>query len=183
MEPVRALAMVAHPDDCVIFARPFIESHSQFDWSIMYMTYCPWEPRAEEMTTYWSKRNIPTTFLGFNDDWEYVKNGELGFSKEQALREIGNITQEYDLILTHHEDGDYGHIHHKLVNQATQQNTVPKVYFASTFNYNAEYFAREPLDLTELPLHAEVIAGFQDRDHGRYILTPQAERLINERHI
>ena len=175
---MKAVAAVAHPDDCVIFAWPFIEAHPEFDWTIVYLTYTNYEPRGQEVSDYWRTHNISCVFLGFPDDWEYVKRGELGFNSEQAERELKNITAGYDLVLTHYEDGDYGHVHHKFVNSATRKNTVPKVYFASTFNYNTEYKVRQPVNCDRLPLHRSVIEQFQDRDTGRYIVTDQARELL-----
>lgn len=175
---MRAVCLVAHPDDCAIFAWPFIEAHSDITWTIVYLTYTPWQPRAKEINAYWAKRNIPCIFLGFDDVWESVKNNELGFNEEQAARELTNIAADFDLILTHFEDGDYGHVHHKFVNSCANKTAVPKVYFASTFNYNTEYRVKESVALEELPLHKEVILGFQDRDRGLYIETQEAKSLL-----
>ena len=61
---MRAVALVAHPDDCVIFAWPFMEAHPEFTWEIVYMTYRPKDARAREVTEYWNRRNIATFFLG-----------------------------------------------------------------------------------------------------------------------
>jgi len=184
MAPVRALCVVAHPDDCVIFARPFVDNFPAWHWHIVYLTYTDRDPRAREMRAYWDRRNTTTDFLGFQDDYADQLAGELKTWRVlDAAASISLAIKQFapDLILTHYEDGDYGHIHHKFVNQTVQvTNSIAKVYFASTFNYNVEYFAQEALDLAQFPLHAEVIAGFQDRDHGRYILTPEAEKLINE---
>ena len=175
---MKAVCLVAHPDDCAIFAWPFIEAHTEFKWTIVYLTYTPWDPRAKEATAFWDTKNITTIFLGYRDDWEYVKNGNLGFDGEQAERELSNIASEYDLILTHFEDGDYGHIHHKFVNQSANKTSVPKVYFASTFNYNTQYQVQEPVDTTMWPLHKEVIEGFQNRNTGLYIVTPDANNIL-----
>ena len=112
------------------------------------------------------------------DDWESVKNGNLGFNAEQAERELSGIASNYDLILTHFEDGDYGHIHHKFVNQSANKTVVPKVYFASTFNYNTQYQATEPINTELWPLHKEVIEGFQNRNTGLYIVTPEAKHIL-----
>ena len=177
---MRAVALVAHPDDCVIFAWPFIEAHPEFEWTIIYLTYTFFDPRAKEITAYWTKRGIPVGFLGMPDDWQYVKNEELGFDPLIAKRDIINSASKYDLILTHYKDGDYGHIHHKFVNQVSQLIDKPKVYFASTFNYNTEYTVIDSVAVDELPLHSEVIVGFQDRNTGRYIVTPEAELILKK---
>ena len=175
---MRAVALVAHPDDCVIFAWPFIEAHTECDWTIIYLTYTFSDDRAKEVREYWSKRNINVGFLGMNDDWQYVKNDELGFDPEIASSNIINAASKYDLILTHYEDGDYGHVHHKFVNTVANQIGKPKVYFASTFNYNTECIVQVPVAVDELPLHKSVIEEFTDRNTGRYIVTPEAELII-----
>ena len=46
---MKALCLVAHPDDCVIFALSYIHNHPNLDWTICYLTYCEWEPRAKEL--------------------------------------------------------------------------------------------------------------------------------------
>jgi len=177
---LKAVTLVAHPDDCVIFAWPFMEAHPELDWSIVYMTYSAWQPRAQEMKLYWSRRNVPTTFLGYRDEWLYVQKGELGFDSERAAKDIAEQVGNFDLILTHYEDGDYGHLHHKFVNQSVQQNDIPKVYFASTFNYNTKYLVKETVALNELPIHREAVECFQYRDTGLYIVTDSAKQLLNK---
>ena len=178
---MRAVALVAHPDDCVIFAWPFIEAHPELDWVIVYLTYTFTDPRAREVRTYWNARGIDVGFLGMPDDWQYVKNGKLGFDPDIAKQDIINSASKYDLILTHNTDGDYGHPHHKFVSSVADQIGIPKVYFASTFNYNKQYTVSVPVNTEELPLHKEVIEGFQDRNIGRYIVTPEAELILKEK--
>jgi LmbE family N-acetylglucosaminyl deacetylase len=166
---MKAQVLVAHPDDCVIFARPFVDAHPDYEWSIVYLTYDYDDIRSMEISGYWNSRNIPTKFLGFIDDYRDIENNELSFSAELAESAIKQVV-DADLILTHFEDGDYGHIHHKFVNTVANKIDVPKVYFASTFNYTDEYVTT-PLDLDQFPLHRTVIEGFKDRDTGRYIIT------------
>lgn len=178
---MKAIAAVAHPDDCVIFAWPFIESHSEFDWTIVYLTYHDTDPRGKEIKAYWDKRGIKTHFLGFHDDYEDQLTKRLNFwygIDAQAM--LYQTCQDASLILTHNEDGDYGHIHHKFVHDALVSSLpkTPKVYFASTFNYNTKYVVNTPVDTTELPLHKEVVEGFQDRNTGLYIITEEAEKLL-----
>lgn len=177
---MKAIAAVAHPDDCVIFAWPFIEAHSEFDWTIVYLTYKCTDPRGNEIRTYWEKRKIKTHFLGFHDDYEDQLTKRLNFwYGMDAAVSMRLSCMGADLILTHNEDGDYGHIHHKFVNNAVNGLIhIPKVYFASTFNYNTKYVVNTPVDTTELPLHREVVEGFQDRNTGLYIITEEAEKLL-----
>ena len=103
------MALVAHPDDCVIFAYSFMHHHSDLDWTVCYLTYTEQDARGREFADFWSRRNIKTKFLGFTDSWDHVKNGTLGFDSEQATKAIKQIIKDQDLILTHNHLGDYGH--------------------------------------------------------------------------
>jgi LmbE family N-acetylglucosaminyl deacetylase len=176
---MQAVCLVAHPDDCVIFAWPFIEAHRAWDWKIVYLTYQDRDPRAQEIRAYWLRRGIPTQFLGFLDDYQDQLTGQLNFwYGVDAQASLLLAADQADIILTHNADGDYGHIHHKLVHNSLVSLDTPKVYFASTFNYNTEYTVTTPVDTSELPLHREVVEGFQDRNIGRYIVTPEAQHLL-----
>lgn len=178
-----AACVVAHPDDCVIFARPFIDTHPEFAWTIVYLTYSNADPRAREITAYWNARNIKTKFLGFQDDYADQLAGKLtrwyGLDAEAQLQL--SVT-EADLVLTHNADGEYGHIHHKVVHDAMSNLDIPKIYFAFSYEsvYNAECTATSELDLTRLPLHREVIAGFTNRDTGRYLVSESATELLKQ---
>jgi LmbE family N-acetylglucosaminyl deacetylase len=178
METITAQVVVAHPDDCIIFARPIMDAYPEFQWQIVYLTYDENTLRGREISQYWLKRNISTVFLGYEDDWNYVKHGSLGFDKKQAVADIKGAINA-DIIITHNVDGDYGHPHHRFVHEAVQSISVAKVYFASTFNYNKQYQATSKINFQELPLHEDVIQQFQDRDLGLYIITKEADRLLN----
>ena len=179
MARVKALCIVAHPDDCVIFARPFIEAHADFDWRILYLTYCDFEPRGKEVAQYWRKRNIITIHLGYVDTYKDMENNQLSFASEDAARAILNIGKDYDLILTHNEDGDYGHIHHQFVSKSATLIEKPKVYFANHEQYNLECNAHSDIAIDELPLHKEVIESFHNVNLGRYYVTETAQELLN----
>jgi len=179
MSIIKALCVVAHPDDCVIFARPFIERYSEFEWTILYLTYRSYDPRAMEMTAYWRRRNVSTVNLGFMDDYRDMENNLVSFNVEQAQREIFNISGKYDLLLTHNADGDYGHIHHTFVSDSVQPVSKPKVYFAKYEQSNMECCATSDINLTELPLHREVVSGFENINVGRYTVDQLAQELLN----
>jgi hypothetical protein len=179
MARLTALCVVAHPDDCVIFARPFIEQYSEFEWTILYLTYSSYDPRAMEMTAYWRRRNVSTVNLGFVDDYRDMENNLVSFNAEQAQREIFNISDKYDLLLTHNSDGDYGHIHHTFVSNSVQPVPKPKVYFAKYEQSNMECCAASNINLTELPLHREVVSSFENINVGRYTADPSAQELLN----
>jgi len=180
---MRAVCLVAHPDDCVIFAWPFIEAHPEFEWVIVYMTYNQSDNRAKEMQAYWQRRGVVTAFMGHVDNYKDLETKSFNFWDPGLVSEHVRVNVEVHnpaLILTHNADGDYGHIHHMLVSQIADSIGKPKVYFASTFNYNVQYAVKQPVAVDELPLHRNVIEEFTDRNIGRYIVTPEAELILKE---
>ena len=176
---MKAVCVVAHPDDCVIFARPFIDSHPEFKWTILYLTYAEYEPRAKEMSAYWQSRKVSTINLGYVDTYLDMENNKISFDKVQAESDIANIASKYDMILTHNPDGDYGHIHHKFVSAAASATGKPIVYFANWEQQNLELRTDTSLVLDQFPLHADVIGGFHDLDFQRYLVTDSAKELLD----
>lgn len=175
----RALMMVAHPDDCIIFGYPFYSVHRQFEWTICYLTYKKWELRAHEITNFWQRRCVNTMFLEFLDDFKQVDQGCTGFDNQLAKEKIEEVVNQFDLVLTHYEDGEYGHLHHKFVHTVVKGTPIPQIYFAGVENLNYQCVCQEhEYSLAEIPVHQNVVAGFTDRHTGRYIVTEQARQLI-----
>lgn len=167
---MKAICAVAHPDDCVIFARPYIDAHPEYEWHIVYLTYTANNPRAQEVSAYWNARGITTEFLGFVDDYTDQQTQKLNFWDESTARlTMYNACRDAELVLTHNADGDYGHIHHKIVHKSFEFLNMKKVYFASTFNYTVRYMANGNLLLEQFPLHRDVIEQFSDINCGLYI--------------
>ena len=162
---MKALVMVAHPDDCVIFAYSYVHNHPEHAWTICYLTYTEWEPRGQEFKEFWQRRNIPTIFLGYRDDYHDIENKQLSFDHHQASKEIGNLCKRFDLVLTHNQQGDYGHPHHVFVHQAVGDH-LGKITFAGPGQGSVKYSVESGVySLDELPLHRDVIAGFHTPNH------------------
>lgn len=176
---MKAICVVAHPDDCIIFAWPFIEEHKNFDWHILYLTYKSGDDRAEEVTKFWNKQNITCEFLGNVDDYRDMQTEMLSFDEGHALLSIMTRCSSYDLVLTHAHDGDYGHIHHKFVHNCVLASDRPTVFFANQQDANLTCTRLAKLDLAEIPLHAEVVQGFHDIEIGNYRVEDRARSLLN----
>ena len=160
MGTIKALCLVAHPDDCVIFAYSYIYNHPEYNWTICYLTYTEWSDRGRELLEFWKRRSIPCVFLGHVDDYHDLETKKISFDTAQAEQEIKNIIKDYDLVLTHNETGDYGHLHHVFVHDCAKahpglvkfaelsKGTVTLTVPAGTY------------DIAELPQHGDIIKTF-----------------------
>ena len=177
---MKAMALVAHPDDCVIFAYSFMHHYKHLDWTVCYLTHTAEDARGNEFANFWSKRNISTKFLGFNDDWNYVKEGQLGFDPVDAEQAIKDAILGQDLILTHDHNGDYGHIHHKFIHQVVCNNHTHTVCFAGRGQGNVKYSIDASVyDLNEFPLHQDVVSSFHQQQHSNeYTVSVRVENIL-----
>lgn len=157
---MKALCLVAHPDDCVIFAYSYIWHHPEHEWTIGYLTYTSQDPRGAEFQTFWAKRNIRTVFLGFEDHWH--DNEQKQFTRwgaETAGTACWQLAKDFDLVLTHDESGDYGHIHHQLVHDSVAQHPY-LITFARPGHGTPYILPEHAYSLDELPLHRDIVTGF-----------------------
>jgi LmbE family N-acetylglucosaminyl deacetylase len=159
------MALVAHPDDCVIFAYSYIHNHPEYEWTVCYLTYNEQDPRGQEFSDFWRRRGVQVKFLNHPDHWNTEKNcpGEIDF--DTARRDIEQVVADQDLVLTHNADGEYGHPHHKLVHQASQNHPC-RVLFAK-FGDGNERYTIEPgvYSLDEFPLHRDIVSTFHTKLH------------------
>lgn len=174
------MVMVAHPDDCVIFAYSFMHYYKHLDWTVCYLTHTADDARGKEFANFWNTRGISTKFLGFNDEWNFVKEGQLGFDPADATQSIKEAIQDQDLILTHDRNGDYGHVHHKFIHQVVCNNHTHIVFFAGNGQGNVKYSIDAGVyDLSEFPLHQEVVAGFHSTIHANeYAVSERVRKIL-----
>ena len=180
---MKALMVVAHPDDCCLFGYHLWERYKDWDWRIAYLTYDDRSDRVVELRRFCKKRGVGVKGLGFQDQWEYVSQGLTGFdeliAREYLIREVDGS----DIIMTHNAAGEYGHPHHLFIHGVLKDVTIPKIYFG---NYPdlCNLIIRtdeDTFDPAELPMHEEVCRGF-DRKLSKYLITPEAQELLNCKH-
>jgi hypothetical protein len=117
--------------------------------------------------------------LGYRDDYRDIERKQISFDQDQAHREIANIIKSYDLVLTHNEQGDYGHLHHVFVNQATAGHPR-RVTFAGpgqgTVKYTVDIGA---YSLDELPLHRDIVSSFHQHAHtNEYAVSNKVKNIL-----
>jgi len=156
---MKALCMVAHPDDCIIFGYSYIYNHPEYTWTIGYLTYTELDARGAEIAAFWQRRNVRTVFLGYVDDHRDLENQQLSFDAVAARLGIQNLVSQFDLVLTHNQHGEYGHLHHVFVNNCVQHSRL--VTFADVDGGTVKFgVPGQAYDLIELPNHRDIIENF-----------------------
>lgn len=169
---IKALCFVAHPDDCIIYAKPFIDATPYLDWSILYLTYSKKHPRGAEISEYWK---CDTDFLELPDYTKDILTNKSAISEELILRLSEPYIENTDLLLTHGKDGEYGHIHHKLIHRACQFVNIAKVFFSD----QGLMISNKQINTDSLPLHKRDILKYHNNVR-MYDISSDARSIIIE---
>jgi hypothetical protein len=180
IQSLKATVMVAHPDDCVIFAYSFMHQYSELDWTVCYLTYTESDARGREFAEFWQRRGVATKFLGYVDDYRDIETNKISFDTEAAAESIKQAIQDQDVVLTHDCRGDYGHLHHVFVNQTVCWNHNQVVCFAGPGQGNVKYSVDPGVySLDELPLHRDVISTFHMHTHtNEYTVNERTKKIL-----
>jgi hypothetical protein len=177
---MKAMAMVAHPDDCVIFAYSFIHHYPQFDWTVCYLTYTEHDARGCEFAKFWRARGVATNFLGYIDDYHDLETGVCSFDTAQATESIKQAIKDQALVLTHSHTGDYGHLHHKFICDVVANNHTYMVTFAGINQGNVKYTIEPGVySLDEFLLHRDIISSFHQHAHANeYAVSERVQNIL-----
>lgn len=161
---IKALCLVAHPDDCIIFGYGFIVNNS-FDWTICYLTHNENSDRAKEMKKFWNGYDLK--FLEYKDNPSDLSSRVCTIDRNSAYWTIQSLVKDYDLVLTHNSRGEYGHPHHILVHDLVQHKNVVEFSYPDegTITYR---MPKDTYSTGNLRLHKSAIDQFQDKDELVY---------------
>ena len=157
----RALCIVAHPDDCVIFGYHYMLANRQFEWTIGYLILEDDSPRVEEMRGYWRRHAIDVFSLALPHDPppSDITHQRCSIPRAEAQRRIGETVGRYDLLLTHGEEGEYGHPHHRFLHGIVAE--MGRGFVAFDVGPSPPLRYASPRDDQEsLPLHGRAIRRF-----------------------
>ena len=160
----RALCMVAHPDDCLIFGYHYILSHRQYQWTIGYLILDDHSPRVEEMRSYWARHEIDVFSLDLPHDPppSDLSNGRCSIPFRQATDTIEAVVRDYDHLLSHGRPGEYGHPHHVFLHGIMRD--LGRSFVAFDVGPDAPQSFGVPRDEYEtLTLHHRAIRNFVKR--------------------
>lgn len=129
MEPDKLL-IVAHPDDETLWGGANLLTEP--GWLVVVSTHQYDDERSAEFFRTMSYANV-TQYKMYDTDDIYTDDPNEADALydnsdfEQGLRELA--TKEWKLVLTHNEQGEYGHEHHKKVHR------LVKKYFPQTVTF------------------------------------------------
>jgi LmbE family N-acetylglucosaminyl deacetylase len=102
---VNALALVAHPDDELLFAGALMAARSEWTWQAVALTG---GERAAQ---------FPGLSLGFADEWRIISVPEARAWKAA----VDGLDLSPDVVVTHNRMGEYGHPHHMTVHKIAHE--------------------------------------------------------------
>ena len=135
------LMIVAHPDDEVIFGGAHLINEK---YTVVCITCGKVDYRVDEFTEVMGKTNDDYIMLGYDDrvnitgpisDWSYQYDQIYA-----SLKEIIE-SEDWDKIVTHNPDGEYGHLHHKLTSEIVTNITGKNklIYFGHWYKNGDTY--------------------------------------------
>lgn len=148
------LMIVAHPDDESIFGGNEL-SHG--DYVVICVTNGDNPVRRQEFYNVMKDTHntgiilsFPDVTNGKRDDWDGVKKQ----IKEQVKQAVSK--KDWDKIVTHNPEGEYGHQHHKMLNKIVT-DVCEESEKSNVLYYFGHYFKK-----SDLYLHPHVILSDQD---------------------
>jgi hypothetical protein len=183
---IKALMVVAHPDDCVIFGWPIIKKYPTIAWQILYLTYDEEKPRGKEIKNFWKSQGISVDFCGIIDNHVDLDSGKIiSFDENAAKKKLFNKITICDLLITHGDDGEYGHPHHIFVHNVLKQINITKIFFSNSgeANIHIDSSGLGDQDLSKLPLHRDVIEMFPYRYNGFYLCDQNTKEILSNNQL
>jgi len=172
IKSIKAVCFVAHPDDCIIYAKPFLDATPYVEWSILYLTYSKDHPRSMEVSKYWKHRTYSLEQPDLALDYF---TGTTSICELQTANLARPHFQDTRLILTHGSEGEYGHVHHKLVHNVCKTIPIPKVFFSN----DGLILANKQIDASNLPIHKNAINKYY-KPVRMYDISDEARSIIIE---
>lgn len=131
------LMIVAHPDDDIIFGGEHLINDN---YMVVCVTCGTNKTREKEFITVMNASNDKYIMLkhtdlvrGYISDWKNEYD-----DIESEIKEIIN-EKDWDLIVTHNPNGEYGHKHHKKLNKIVTKNVNDK----SKLFYFGKYYEKD----------------------------------------
>ena len=115
LEGINKLMIVAHPDDELLWGGSHLIDD---DYLVVCITCGPNITRVNEFKNVMNKTNDEYIMLGYPDKRLNIRSNWTD-EKDDIYNDIYNIIQlkDWNLIVTHNKNGEYGHEHHKMTHE------------------------------------------------------------------
>lgn len=113
---VNKVVFVAHPDDEFIFLGGRLLNED--DWLVVCMTNGDNIKRSREFVNLMKTLNLQYKILNFKDGPNISWNRE---KSETVIENILKEKEEWSVVVTHNNEGEYGHYQHKQLNQIVKK--------------------------------------------------------------
>lgn len=156
------LMIVAHPDDDALWGGQHL---SQGGWFVVCLTNEYNEKRKAEFNHAMDIAKAKRVILSYPDLVNYQRN-KWQTCKEGIKNDFDLLMKykNWDMIVTHNPDGEYGHIHHKMTSslmtlQAKQDGTFSSLYYFGKF-YKKVPKKENCLEKTEISKKQEIVDAY-----------------------
>lgn len=156
LSQVDKLMIVAHPDDETIWGGGHL---SEGRYLVVCITDGYNETRKGEFETavkHLNNTNIPVILdfpdkmLGKRDSWFGIK-GRIGDAVEKCIK-----LKDWELIVTHNKEGEYGHIHHKMTSSIVKDK-YKDLEIANPLYFFGTYYSKK-----KLPKYEDSLTSMSD---------------------
>ena len=177
---VDKLLIVAHPDDEVLWGG--LNLISQPGWLVVCSTHLKDPSRSAEFFSTMSYCNV-TRYIMFDVEDRYTESERVadklydGSPFDDALKQLSK--RDWKLVLTHNDQGEYGHQHHRKVHRMVK-NYFPDAKFFKT---------GEKLSLSEIESKRQILLYYRKTQaickkifnrEGNTLKASEREHFFNE---
>lgn len=143
LDTINRLMIVAHPDDETLWGGSDLINE---DYLVVCITCGVNKTRVKEFEKVMKQTNDEYIMLGYpdktngkRDDWEKCQDDLM-----KDLNDIINL-KDWDVIVTHNPDGEYGHEHHKMTSQFVSELVSKK----DKLLYFGRYYSKDAISVVE----------------------------------
>lgn len=132
-DEIDSVLFIAHPDDEILFFSKELLNNSR--WLVICITNGDNHVRSKEFIACMNEINARYNIWDFEDDWCYKWNLK---KINKKIRKILNLKEEWCKVVTHNEEGEYGHSQHMRINNIIKNLYTGDKFYTSAPNYLLE---------------------------------------------
>lgn len=141
----RAIAIVAHPDDEMIFMGGTIMKNPQVDWTVFSLCRASDKDREPKFWRVCKRNKVKGIITDLEDEGKMSVEKSIPVIEKLLKENLHN--KKFDYIFTHGANGDYGHKRHIGVHRAVKKLIAAKFLKPeSVFYFNYKKTGRKKIE-------------------------------------